>query len=85
MENEKTSNKILGQHVYPDGTRSRKKYIWHIPKYLRGTFEIGDVVMVDAKGHLSPVIVLDIFREESVVGGTKYKIVCRKAKGKKRE
>jgi len=81
MGNEKTLNKILGQHVHPDGTRSRKKYIWHIPKHLRGSFEVGDVVLVDSRGSLRPVIILDIFREEYVPGVNEYKMVRRKIKG----
>jgi len=82
MEKEKTLNKILGQHAHSDGTYSRKEYIWHIPKHLRGTFEIGDVVMVDSLGSLRPVIVRDIFREEYVPGVNEYKMVRWNLKGK---
>jgi len=78
MEKEKTFNKILAQHLHEDGTRSKKKYIWHIPKHLRGTFEIGDVVLADSKGSFRPVIVVDIFREEYVPGVNEYKMVRRK-------
>lgn len=77
MTERKTDNKIKGKHFCRSGKLRSKEYIWHIPKHLRGTFEVGDVVLVDAKKKFCPVKVTEIFREEHVPGVNDYKMVRR--------
>jgi len=77
MTNKKTDNTIKAKHIYRNDQLSFKEYIWHIPKPLRGTFEVGDVVKVAALGKTLPVKVTAIFREEHVPGVNDYKMVRR--------
>jgi len=42
MTNKKTDNTIKAKHIYRNDQLSFKEYIWHIPKPLRGTFEVGE-------------------------------------------
>lgn len=49
-----------------------KKYTWHIPKYLRDlNIQPGDIVMVGKPG--APILVTEVFREESKDTGKQYK------------
>jgi len=77
MNEKKTANTIKGKHIRKSGALGFKEYIWHIPKGLRGTIEVGDVVAVNADGNILPVKVTAIFREEHVPGVNDYKMVRR--------
>ncbi|MDC6270624.1 DUF5839 family protein [Lysinibacillus fusiformis] len=49
-----------------------KKYTWHIPKYLHDlNIQPGDSVMVGKPG--VPILVTEVFREESEDTGKQYK------------
>lgn len=75
MAEKKSDNKIKARHVYKSGSLSPKEYIWHIPKVLRGTFEIGDEVLVKALNKKFWVRVTDIYREEYEPGVNDRKFV----------
>ncbi|WP_427127993.1 DUF5839 family protein (plasmid) [Priestia megaterium] len=53
-----------------------KLYSWHIPKELRDNpIQKGDIVLVDAAGAQSKVLVMDVFREEFEETNRRYKKV----------
>lgn len=82
MSEQKTDNTIKGKHIQENGNLGIKEYVWHIPKPLRGSFEVGDVVEVAAAGKILPVKVTEIFREEYVPSVNDYKMVRRTNLGK---
>ncbi|GMG76964.1 hypothetical protein ShirakiTB12_54330 [Priestia megaterium] len=53
-----------------------KLYKWHIPKELRDDpIQKGDIVLVDAAGTQSKVLVMDVFREDFEETNRRYKKV----------
>jgi len=85
MTEKKTDNTIKAKHIQRNGKLGFKEYKWHLPKGLRGTVEVGDVVKVAADGRIMPVKVTAIFREEHIPGVNYYKMVHRTDLGKKEQ
>lgn len=79
----KENNTIMAIHIVrtnEDGTLKlhKKRYAWHIPRKLRGKIEKGDIVAVEAKNSNNvPVLVVDIFREDSKEVDKNYKRVVK--------
>lgn len=75
----KNNNTLSGFHVKSkDGEPLKllpKKYIWHIPKDLRGLdIQPGDIVGI--KKTKTPILVLEVFREDIEDTGKSYKSIA---------
>ena len=85
----KDSNTLSGFHVKSkDGEPLKlrpKKYIWHIPKYLRGLdIRPGDIVGI--RKSKEPILVAEVFREDIEDTGKTYKsISCLYERAPKKE
>lgn len=83
------NNTLFGFHVKSkDGEPLKlhlKKYIWHIPKRLRGLdIRPGDIVGV--RKTKAPILVAEVFREDIEDTGKYYKsIVCLYERAPKKE
>ena len=85
----KDNNTLFGFHVKSkDGEPLKlhpKKYIWHIPKYLRGLdIRPGDIVGI--RKSKEPILVAEVFREDIEDTGKTYKsISCLYERAPKKE
>lgn len=81
MSETKQANTLTGKHLHlgEDGQErvGSDEYMWDIPKPLRGTFYVGDRVLVKSSRRLQPIIVTDIFRKEYQEGERRHKKVNR--------
>jgi len=76
-------NAIRGFHIL--GTENgnlklntNREYRWHIPKYLRvNQIKPGDIVLASTSRGKRPVLVIDIFQEETKERQKTYKQIIR--------
>lgn len=76
----KDNNTLSGFHIKSRNGEPLKvhpkKYVWHIPKKLRGlNIQPGDVVSARVGEIKAPVLVTEVFREEIEEAGKTYNFI----------